>query len=380
MFRRSDKPLANTIAAGLTLLSVTGCSPGAANIAPSSSPGSAPSSGAARIAGITTLSETGSSLLYPLFNSEWIPAYHRILPNVRLNASATGSGTGIAEALNGVVQIGGSDAYLSSAQMQATPHMRNIPLAVSAQQIMYHVPGIAVSEHLRLTGPVLADMFLGYTRYWDDAEIRKVNPGVPLPHQAIVLVNRSDGSGDTFLFSQFLTETSARWAAKGLVGTSISWPSVPGETGAKGNSGVVDTLAATPYSIGYVGISWLDAAAQRGLGYAALLNRSGHYVLPNVQTIAAAAAAGVRHVPLDERESLIFEPGAISYPIINFEYAIVNPAQPPTVVPVLRQFLLWAISPTGGNRPEFMAPVHFLPLPPSIAALSRRQILGMGHG
>lgn len=337
------------------------------------------SNGQPRTQAATTLNETGSSLLFPLFDTRWIPSYHKIAPNIRINAASTGSGTGITEALSGTVQIGASDAYLSSAQMVQTPHVLNIPLAVSAQQIMYHLPGVPDSVHLKLTGDVLAKMYQGKIVYWDDTAIKSLNPSVKLAHRRIVLVTRSDGSGDTFLFTQFLTNTSTEWANLGLTGTSVSWPAVPGSVGAKGNSGVVDTLASTPYSIGYVGISWLDAGVAKGLGYASLRNRTGNFVLPTPATIQSAAVAGAKSAKTDARVSLIYEAGKTAYPIVNFEYAIVNQTQQASLVKPLKQFLTWAISSSGGNQPKYLKPVHFLPLPPAISALSKKQINKIGQ-
>ncbi|SFU32381.1 phosphate ABC transporter substrate-binding protein PstS [Alicyclobacillus macrosporangiidus] len=325
-----------------------------------------------------TINETGSSLLYPLFNGQWIEAYKSVDPNVSITAASTGSGTGIAQAIAGTVQIGASDAYLSDAQMQQNPSMVNIPLAISAQQVMYNVPGLTGDQHLKLSGDVLAKIFSGKIKVWDDAAITSLNPGVKLPHQPIIPVHRSDSSGDTFLFTQFLSDTSADWKNAVGFGTSVSWPAVAGAIGVKGNDGVVQALASNKYSIGYVGISWLDKATQQGLGYAALKNKDGNFVLPAKENIQAAAQAGVSNVPDDERISLIDEPGANSYPIINFEYAIVNTKQPADMAAALKKFLNWAIDPNGGNKDQYLSPVHFLPLPAEIESKSQAQINKIG--
>ncbi|MCL6548962.1 MAG: phosphate ABC transporter substrate-binding protein PstS [Alicyclobacillus sp.] len=333
--------------------------------------------GAARTTGIT-LNETGSSLLYPLFNTQWIAAYRRVHPSVHITAASTGSGTGIAQAIANTVQIGASDAYLSEAQMQQNPTMVNIPLAVSAQQVMYNLPGLG-KRHLNLSGDVLARIYTGTLRYWDDPAIAKLNKGVKLPHHAITAVHRSDSSGDTFLFTQYLSDTYAPWRGRIGYGTSVSWPAVAGSVGAQGNDGVVQALASNPYSIGYVGISWLDQAVKQGLGYAALKNKSGHFVLPTASSIQAATRALVAKVPADERISLVDAPGAGSYPIVNFEYAIVNTKQPGPTAKALKEFLGWAIDPKGGNQARYLKPVHFLPLPASIEAKSQAQIDKIGR-
>ncbi len=320
------------------------------------------------------LDETGSSLLYPLFNGQWIPAYQDKHPNVQLSAASTGSGEGISDSMQGLVQIGGSDAYLSDAQMQQGSSMLNIPLAVSAQQVMYNVPEVG-KKHLHLDGDVLAKIYMGQITYWDDAAIKSLNPGINLPHQKIVVVRRSDSSGDTFLFTQYLSDNNAQWKSKYGFGTDVSWPAVNGEIGAKGNDGIVTALEKNKYSISYVGISWLNQATQGGLGYAALKNKSGQFVLPTASSIESAAAAMVGKVPDDERISLIDAPGANSYPIINFEYAIVRSHQSDAATAqALKNFLQWAIDPQGGNDTKYLSPVHFQPLPQDLEGKTKAQI------
>jgi phosphate transport system substrate-binding protein len=322
-----------------------------------------------------SISETGSSLLYPLFNGEWIPAYTSTHPNVHITAAATGSGAGIAQAIAGTVQIGASDAYMPDAQMKSNPTMLNIPLAISAQQVMYNLPGLSTNTHLNFSGNVLADIYMGKVQYWDDAAIKKMNPHVKLPHQRIIPIHRSDSSGDTFLFTQFLTSTSSAWANSISYGTSVSWSPVEGAIGAKGNSGIVDALKHNPYSISYVGISWLSKAVQQGIGYAALKNRSGNYVLPIRRNIQAAAYVMAPQTPKDERLSMVYAPGKYSYPIVNFEYAIVNSKQPNAqMASAIREFLSWAISPNGGNKAKLLTSVNFLPLPVNLEKLSKAQI------
>jgi phosphate transport system substrate-binding protein len=357
-------------AALVTLVSIVGC--GAANTTNQAANGT---SGATTQGGASTIQETGSSLLYPLFNGQWVSAYKSVDPNVNIIAASTGSGAGISQAIAGQVQIGASDAYMADAQMAGNPSMVNIPLAISAQQVMYNVPGIPASEHLKLSGDVLAQIYMGKITKWNDAQIKALNPGVTLPSNPIVVVRRSDGSGDTFLFTQFLTDTSSAWKNGPAFGTSVSWPTVSGEIGAKGNEGVVQTMTANKYSIGYVGISWLDKASSQGLGYAALQNQAKKFVLPTNQTIQAAANASISKIPDDERVSLIYASGDNSYPIVNFEYAIVNTKQPSAdMANNLKKFLNFAVDPAKGNSSQYLKPVHFLPLPSSIEPKSVAQI------
>lgn len=319
------------------------------------------------------LLETGSTLLYPLMNL-WVQDYQRS-HDVQITTQGTGSGTGISQAIAGVAQIGASDAYMSDSQMHQSP-MLNIPLAISAQQVNYNIPGLN-NVHLNLSGPVLAGIYAGRIAYWDDRAIKAMNPHVAsrLPHQPIVPIHRADGSGDTFLFTQYLSKSTSWWNSGPGYGTTISWPNVASAVGATGNPGMVQTCKATPYSVAYIGVSFLNQTNDAHLGYAALQNRDGHFVLPDAETIGAAAHALENSTPGDERLSLISAPGANSYPIINYEYAIVNPHQPDReTAAALRAFLTWAISSSGGQQARFLDAVHFLPLPARLVSESRGQI------
>ncbi len=321
----------------------------------------------------TRLLETGSSLLYPLMNL-WVAAYQAHHGDVEITTQSTGSGTGISQAIAGVAQIGASDAYMPDAKMHDTP-MLNIPLAISAQQVNYNIPGL--SGHLNLSGPVLAAIYSGQITYWDDPRIKEINHelGRELPHATIVPIHRSDGSGDTFIFSQYLSKSTPAWSSGAGYGTTISWPAVATAVGAQGNAGMVQTCSATRYCIAYIGISYINETDHAGLGYAALENRDGRFVLPTTTTISAAAHELDAQTPPDERISLIFAPGEDSYPIINYEYAIVKPDQPDAATrDALKAFLDWALSPDGGQMASFLDQVHFLPLPEGVSRLSRGQV------
>jgi phosphate transport system substrate-binding protein len=317
--------------------------------------------------------ETGSSLLYPLFNL-WQPVYTKANTNVQLTTASTGSGTGQAQSMQGLAQIGASDAYLSNAQMKQHPSMLNIPLAISSQMVNYNVPGLN-DKHLKLSGPVLADIYAGKVTMWNAPAIAKLNPGVKLPDHRIIAVHRSDGSGDSFIFTQYLSKSTPWWSNKYGYGTTVSWAPVQGNIGAVGNPGMVDALKNNDYSVAYVGISYKKQINDAHLGEAELENRSGNFVLPEMRTVKAAAAAMVPKTPADQRISLIFAPGKYSYPIINYEYALVDSQQPSKPMAVtLRELLTWSISPAGGNSPHFMTAVNFVPLPPSVALQSATQI------
>lgn len=340
---------------------------------------------AAAQSGPVTVLETGSTLIFPLFKT-WVAAYAKVDPNLRMTVGATGSGAGIAQAIANHVQIGTSDAYMSDNQKMAHPNILNIPLAISAQTVDANLPELR-STPLKLSGPVLAGIYSGTIREWDAAPIAALNHGVHLPHRAIVPVHRADASGDTFIFTQLLTFTTCAsgdsddpschgsWANTIGYDTSVHWPSVSGALTAVGNQGMVQTIARTPYSVGYLGASFEDDANKAGLITAMLENQDGKFLLPTPATVTAAAASLTPRTPADERLTLVFAPGADSYPLINYEYAIVSSKQPnPQVASAISNFLLWCISPQNGSAASFLDPVHFIALPTAIRARSEIQI------
>ncbi len=318
-----------------------------------------------------TLSETGSTLLYPLFNL-WGPAYHDKYSNVTITTQGTGSGTGISQAAAGAVAIGASDAYLSEGDMAAHKGLMNIALAISAQQVNYNLPG--VTEHIKLNGKVLAAMYNGAVKTWNDPQIAGLNPGVNLPATPVVPLHRSDGSGDTFLFTQYLSKQDPDgWGKAPGFGTTVDFPAVPGALGENGNGGMVTGCADTPGCVAYIGISFLDQAQQKGLGEAQLANASDKYLLPDAKSIQAAAAGFASKTPANQAISLINGPAPDGYPIVNYEYAIVNSSQKDAATAqTLQAFLHWAI--TDGNNASFLDKVHFQPLPAEVAKSSDAQI------
>ena len=321
--------------------------------------------------------ETGSSLLYPLFNL-WIPPYVKMHPGLQITPQSTGSGTGISQSIEGTAQIGASDAYLSKTLAKMHPTMMNIPLAISSQMVNYNIPGMEGS-HLHLSGPVLAAIYQGKITDWNDPAIKKINPGMALPDHKIVTIHRTDGSGDTFIFTQYLAASAPEWKQSLGYGTTINWPAAPGSIGAVGNPGMVNALKNAPYSVAYVGISFKQAIEDNKLGEAALGNKAGKFVLSSPETVKAAAGQLSGETPKSESISLIFAPGDQSYPIINYEYAIVNAKQPSAgTASKIKRFLTWAISPEHGNSAQYLDKVSFVALPPAIAKLSQAQIDKIG--
>ena len=318
------------------------------------------------------LTETGSTLLYPLFNV-WVGEYTKTHPGVQITTASSGSGAGIEQALAGAVQIGASDAYMSDMQSRQHPQILNIPMAISALTVNYNLPGLN-NINLKLDGPTLAGIYTGKIRQWDDASIAALNPGVSLPHQAIIPVRRADGSGDTFVFTQYLTFTTPSWEDNIGYGTTINWPDVPGGQSANGNPGVLQTAQQTPYSITYLGVSFHNQIEKAGLGTAELKSYSGQYLQPTPDSIEAAAASLGPRTPADERLTLVNAPGLDAYPLINYEYAIVSTKQAtPEAAAAIRKFLHWATAPDETNE-RFLEDAHFIALPAHIWILSHDQI------
>jgi phosphate transport system substrate-binding protein len=317
------------------------------------------------------LSETGATELYPLMN-QWVPAYHAKYPNVTISTGATGSGAGISQAAAGTVNIGASGAYLSDGDMSAHKGLMNIALAVSAEQVNYNLRG--VSQHLKLNGKVLAAMYEGTIKTWNDPQIAALNPGVNLPATPVVPLHRSDGSGDTFVFTQYLSKQDpGGWGKSPGFGTTVQFPAVPGALGENGAGGMVTGCAQTPGCVAYIGVSYLDQANQKGLGEAQLANASGNYLLPDTQSIQAEAAGFASQTPANQVVSLINGPAADGYPMVNYEYAVVYSGQKDAATAqTMQAFLNWVV--TDGSNPSFLDQEHMQPLPAAVAKLSDAQI------
>lgn len=361
--RAGTRVLAVTVAAvAAVVLAACGSSPGG-------SPSDVSLAGAASSSSVHTLSETGSSLMAPLF-ALWAPAYHARFSQVTLRTVSSSSGEGISSAAAGRADIGASDAFLSPATLAKYSHLVNIPLAVAALMVVYNVPGVGASRHLRLDGTVLARIFSGKISRWDDPAIAALNPDMRLPGAAIVPVHRADSSGSTFLFTSYLNAQDPSGWSSSLIGTTVAWPRPPGAIGATGSDAVISSVRSTSGAIGYVGVSYLSQVRGASEGEAALGNSSGNFVLPTARAIQAALAS-FTSTPASETISLINGSAAQAYPIINYEYAVVNTSQPSTTrARDLRAFLTWAV--TSGTAQ--LVKVNFQPLPPSVIALSDAQI------
>jgi phosphate transport system substrate-binding protein len=366
--RRRGPRLRIAVGAALAVLTVA-CGTG--------QPGQAGGTAAAVLSAAgATITETGSGLLYPLART-WAAAYHEQVPGVTVTTASTGSGKGIAAASGGAVDIGASDAYLSSGDLVKNTTLLNIPLAISAQTVIYNVPGLAAGGHLKLNGTVLAAIYSGSVTRWDDPRIKALNPAQPLPALTIVPVHRSDSSGDTFLFTSYLSTQDPNWNDTIGYGTTANWPRVAGAVAAAGSVDTMHDCASAPGCIAYNGISYLAQAQAGGLGEAMLANSAGTFTLPTAQAILASVASFVSIMPPSETMSMIGGPARDGYPIVSYEYAIVSTRQPGAAkASAIRAFLTWVI--TKGNDPSYLNTVGFQALPQPVASLGEEQIGEIG--
>ena len=365
---RLKRGLVVSAVAGLALSSV-------AFGAAASASASLPKSGVESPSG-GTVTETGSTLLYPLFNL-WAGGYSQKYSSVTIQTAGTGSGTGISEAETGTINVGASDAYLSPSVASSNPNLRNIPLAISAQIVAYNIPGVL--SHLKLSGKLLSQIYQGQITKWNDSAIASANPGVTLPSIPIVTLHRSDSSGDTFLFTTYLSKADASgWSTKIGFNTTVPWPNAPGALGESGNAGMVTGCKATPGCVAYIGISYQTQALQAGLAYAQLQNAKGQYEVPTQAAISAEAAYFVKKTPANGTVSMIYGPADGGYPIINYEYAIVSTHQSSSsTAKNIRSVLEWAINPKNGSSSSYLSQVNFQPLPSKVEGQSVKQILSI---
>jgi len=297
----------------------------------------------------TTITGAGSTFVAPLV-STWTPALGRAF-GYTIQYSAVGSGAGIAAITSRQVDFGASDAPLTPDQRKACGDCVQIPWALSATAVAYDVPG--APAHLRLDGATLAQIFLGRVTKWNDPAIRKLNPGAKMPALGITPVFRSDGSGTSYNFTDYLSSVSPTWKAK--VGVSTQ-PAFPAGQGAKGSSGVAGLIARTAGAIGYVDVAY---ATQNRIRIAAVRNAAGKFLYPSLRRIEAAAAAFPK-VPADNEMHIVNAPRSapLAYPISTYTYVVVHRTSPHAAA--LRKAIFWAL--TQGQQPQYTAKLTFAPL------------------
>ncbi len=304
-----------------------------------------------------TLTGAGATFQYPL-QSRWAAEYAARDPGVRINYQSIGSGGGIRQVIANTVHFGATDGPMTDEQMaEVGAPVLHIPVTLGAVAVAYNLP--EVSSPLRLPARTLADIYLGRVTRWNDQALQAANPGVGLPERPIAVVHRSDGSGTTYIFVDFLAKVSPEWKEKIGVATSVAWPL---GLGAKGNEGVTGLVRQTPGAIGYVELTY---ALQNNLPVAAVENASGEFVVPGVESVTTAAALLARDLPDDLRVSITNAGGPGAYPISGFSWVVVRQDLPDCkVAQPLARYLWWAVH----EGQKYAAPLHYAPLPASVVA------------
>jgi phosphate transport system substrate-binding protein len=310
--------------------------------------------------GGTTLAGAGSTFVAPLV-SQWTPAVASAY-GYEVQYSPIGSGGGISAVTQRTVDFGASDAPLSADQFSACKGCAQIPWALSATSVIYNLNG--TKNLLHMDGPTLARIFDGEITIWNDAAIKKLNPGVSLPSDKIATVHRSDNSGTTYNFTDFLSSASPQWKSKVGTGVAVNWPS---GTGARGSSGVAATVAQTPGAIGYVDVAYAKA---NHLKFLAMKNRSGKYTTPGLRGILAAATSDQKPNAQTNELSIVNPPKKydLAYPISTYTYVIV-PLQSAKAAE-LKKFLFWAVTKGQAFGPKLL----FQPIPKSVLVVAEKTI------
>jgi len=302
----------------------------------------------------TKLNGAGATFPYPIY-SKWFNEYHNQHPDIEINYQSIGSGGGIRQVTAGTVDFGASDGPMSDEQLAASPvKLIHLPTVLGAVVPAYNIPGF--KGELKFTPDIISSIYLGKITSWNDAAIGKVNPGVSLPNQSIIVVHRSDGSGTTYIFTDYLSKISPDWKSGVGKGTSVSWPV---GLGAKGNEGVAGMIRQMDGAFGYVELIY---ALQNNITYGTVKNTSGNFVKASLASTTAAAAS-MKTMPADFRVSITNAPGADAYPICSFTWLLV-----PTnwkdkgKQKVFTDFLNWMLD----QGQSLTAQLNYAPLPDSV--------------
>ncbi len=311
-----------------------------------------------------TITGAGSTFVFPLMDT-WRVEYNKIHQNIQLNYQSIGSGAGIKLLEQKSVDFAASDAPLSTSDAQKAPGVLTIPDSIGGITIAYNIPGI--DKGLKLTGPVIAQIFMGNITSWNDPAIVSLNPGVNLPSQKIIVAHRSDGSGTTYAFTDYLSKISPDWKAKVGQGKSVPWPV---GTGGQGNAGVASIVKSTQYAIGYIELAY---AFQNKMTYAFVQNADGNsFVEPTLDTVAADAAAASTNLPTADGDwsqvSIVNQPGSNSYPISTLTYVMIYKdlstvtGETSDKSTEITNFLNWIIN----DGQQYATGLLYVPLPDSI--------------
>ncbi|HVN90249.1 MAG TPA: phosphate ABC transporter substrate-binding protein PstS [Candidatus Binataceae bacterium] len=311
------------------------------------------------------LAGDGSTFAYPMY-SKWIEEYEKANPGVQITSVSNGSGAGIHDIMMGNVDFAGTDGPLNKTQMLDFSTHRlcdvlHFPTAIGADVPIYNLPGVTAA--LNFTPQALAGIFLGTITKWNDPQIAKPNPTVSLPDKAIVVVHRQDGSGTTYVWTDYLSKVSSDWNQRVGHGISVIWPT---GIAAEGNAGVSKTVGSTPYSVGY---SELTYALHNQLTYGNVLNRNGHFVKADLASVNAAAVSASDRIPDDFRVSITDAPGDGAYPISTFTWILVpSVISDPAKSTALVKFLQWGLA-DGQN---YLEPLAYARLPNELVLRERQ--------
>jgi phosphate transport system substrate-binding protein len=307
------------------------------------------------------LNGAGATFPYPMY-SKWFSEFHKANPSIQINYQSIGSGGGIRQLQEGTVDFGASDGPMTDEQLAETKvKILHVPTVLGSVVPAYNVPG--VTQELKFTPDVLAGIFLGKIKNWSDPAIAKANPGVKFPNREIVVAHRSDGSGTTYVFTDYLSKVSPEWQKTVGKGTSVKWPS---GIGGKGNEGVAGTIVQIQGSIGYVELIY---AVQNKIPFGTVQNAAGTFVKASLESTTAAAASA--KMPADFRVSITNAPGKNAYPIASFTWLLV-PVQSKDAAKgkVLKDFLSWML-----DKGEAMTgQLTYAPLPTEVSKMVRAEI------
>jgi phosphate transport system substrate-binding protein len=307
------------------------------------------------LAATTTLNGAGATFPYPMY-SKWFSDYNKLHPDVQINYQSIGSGGGIRQVQAGTVEFGASDGPMTDEQLgQAKVKILHIPTVLGAVVPAYNVPG--VTGEIKFTPDVLANIFLGKITAWNDPAIAKANPGVNFPNQPIIVLHRSDGSGTSYIFTDYLSKVSKEWESQVGKGTSVKWPT---GLGGKGNEGVAGQIRQLTGSIGYVELIY---AVQNKIPYGLIKNAAGNFIKASLESVTEAAAS-VKNMPADFRVSITNAPGKDAYPISSFTWLLIPvQAKNPANGKMLADFLTWMVN----DGQKTTKDLTYAPLPDSVA-------------
>jgi phosphate transport system substrate-binding protein len=302
----------------------------------------------------TTLNGAGATFPYPMY-SKWFSEYNKLHPDIQINYQAIGSGGGIRQVLSGTVDFGASDGPMSDEQMsQAKTKILHIPTVLGAVVPAYNVPG--VSGEIKFTPDVLAGIFLGKIQNWNDPAIAKANPGVKFPNQPVIAIYRSEGSGTTFIFTDYLSKVSQDWQNTVGKGTSVKWPI---GMGGKGNEGVAGQIRQLQGSIGYIELIY---ALENKITFGSVQNAAGNFVKASLEGVSEAAAS-VKNMPADFRVSITNAPGKTAYPISSFTWLLIpEQSKDASKGKILADFLNWMLN----DGQKMTSALSYAPLPASV--------------